>query len=237
MKDSFIQVPMETQHVAVTWWAGEESWRALKSPVHIWGPSRTFHRNSNEAGNALKCNPGLHRLCETARWSWRNLRGAVDPTCVLVRFHTPRFLDVNQLLSCWFLKAAVGECVWFGGVDGYCTHSLLSQHTHSHLTHTPDTHTFSGIKGWLLDFSQPPWTFPLLETKPSCLTLGYPPPSPPGPLSGMFLQNLCRILASFRATSRNSNLKLWLDFQVNFDFQKCKRQKVIILNIFSINEF
>lgn len=98
--------------------------------------------------------------------------GVLDLTCVLVRFHTRRFLDGNKLLSCWFLKAAAGERVWFGGVVGYCTHWLLSQHTHSHLKHT---HSVELKGGCWISHSHPEL---FLCWKRDHLTLSYPPPSP-----------------------------------------------------------
>lgn len=128
VKDSFIQVPMEIQHVAVT-----ASWRRVLEgsevlPSCIWGQElQDIWQKVKVCKKACGCPGGTF---------WE----AVNPTYVLARFQTRRLLDVNQLLSRWFLNAAAGVCVWFGGVVGYSTHSLLSQHTHSHLTHTPDTH-------------------------------------------------------------------------------------------------
>lgn len=137
-------------------------------------------------------------MCESPEGTF----GVLDLTCVLVWVHTRRFLDGNKLLSCWFLKAAAGERVWFGGVVGYCTHWLLSQHTHSHLKHT---HLMELKGGCWISHSHPElfrcW-------KRDHLTLSYPPPSPG--LSGMWFEthNLGRILASFTAKTRSSNLKL-----------------------------
>lgn len=104
----------------------------------------------------------LDRLRETERFL-QEPSGRLEIPPVLARFHTWRLLDVNQLLASWFPNAAAGKRVWFGGGVGYCTHSLLSQHTHSHLTHTPDTHTFSGIKWrllppmWISHRNHEPW--------------------------------------------------------------------------------
>lgn len=68
----------------------------------------------------------------------------------------------------WFPRVSPGGGrVWFGGVVGYCTHSLLSQHTHSHLTHT---HTLSGIKWWLLPQM---WGSHSYHELPLCWTLNH----------------------------------------------------------------